>query len=277
MLAVQQKITILVRNAISRRLVRGLAADVPASCASANPAPVPAMDAMTPTARRQPHSPIAPKAGERDAFVDAARHSRMVRRLKRGLPLGAAGLVILFFGWSWATRQPLPLEVHVDDSAIADGKLVMVNPQLGGVNKDNERYTMSAARAVQEIAKGDVIHLETIEADVPVKRGNRARIIAESGIYDRGAGTMVIETPVTATTTDGTTARLGNAHVDLNSGKLVTDLPVDITMSGAHITAESMSIADNGKTIVFDRRVRLTVDPAKAKTPSGEGTSNGQN
>lgn len=232
------------------------------------------MNAMTPTVRRHDEIAMPTAGGHAAAFADAERHSRLVRRLKRGLPLAAIALILFFAAWGWVMRPPLPIAVQVDDSVLEDGKLVMVNPHLGGVNKDNERYSLTAARAIQEIARGDLIELETIAADLPVDAGNRARIVADRAVYDRGAGLMTIETPVTATTTDGTVAKLRNASVDLESGSVTTDQPVDITMRGAHITAQSMSVADHGKTIVFDRKVRLTVEPSKVRTQEGAGDRN---
>lgn len=229
---------------------------------------------MTPTARHRSGAARPPRRAE---FDDAERHSRRVLLLKWLLPASATGLFVLFVIWGRLAQPALPIAVTVDDSAIADGKLVMVNPHLGGVNKDNERYELTASRAVQDISATDIIQLETIDADIPVERGARARVVTERGVYDRAAGTMSIDTPVTATTTDGMTARLQSARIDMQAGKLDTDHPVDIKTPSAHITAQSMSVDDHGKTIVFDRRVRLTIDPSKVRTPDNEGAANAQN
>lgn len=208
-------------------------------------------------------------------FAKAARHSRRVRLLKLALPVAGVATVALFLAWSWLSRPDIPVAVSVDDAVLADGKLVMTNPKLGGVNKDNQRYAMTAARAVQDGGKADLIHLEQIEADLPLASENRAKITAEGGLYDRAASTMRIDTPLTATTTDGMVARLAGADVDLEAGSLKTDKPVDILMRGSHITAESMSIADRGRTIVFERRVRLTLEPGAVRTSDQTGADNG--
>lgn len=228
------------------------------------------MNAMTATVRREAaESP--PPSGRDRAFEAAARHSRRVRAMKTLLPAAAIGLFGTFILFSWTSHRFESPAVTIEDSAVADGKLVMANPRLGGVTKDNEPYSMTAARAVQDAGEGDVIHLESIDADLPVTPGNRARIVTDAGIYDRAAGTMKIETPITATTTDGMVAKLESAWVDMTAGSLKTERPVDITMRGAHVTAESMTVADRGQTIVFNRRVRLTIEPERVKTAGGAG------
>lgn len=211
------------------------------------------------------------------AFADAARHSRRVRALKTLLPAFAGLLVTVFALWSWAARPELPIAVAVDDAALADGRLVMTNPQLGGVNKDNQRYAMTAARAIQDTAKADLIELEEIDAMLPVTKDSRAHVVTERGLYDRAAGTMKITTPVTATTTDGMVAKLADAMIDMETGGLVTGKPVDITIRGSHITADSMSVAERGGVITFERRVRLTVKPEAVRRTGKEGETHGAN
>lgn len=217
------------------------------------------------------------QASRAAAFADAARHSRRVKALKTLLPAGAAAIAVGFVAWSLAARPELPIAVAVDAAALADGRLVMTNPRLGGVNKDNQRYAMTAARAIQEAGKGDLIELEEIDADLPASLDSRVRIIALHGVYDRAAGAMRIDTPVNAETTDGKVAKLSDAEVDMESGAMTTDKPVDIAMPGMRITADAMRIAERGGLVVFERRVRLTVEPAGVRRTDEKGDANGAN
>lgn len=207
-------------------------------------------------------------------FAQAARHSRRVRMLKTALPVAGVATIAFFLAWSWLSRPDIPVAVSVDDAALSDGKLVMTNPKLGGVNKDNQRYAMTASRAVQDADKAELIHLEQIEAELPLSGDNRAKIVADGGLYDRSSSSMRIHTPLTATTTDGMVARLADAEVNMDAGSLKTDKPVDILMRGSHITAQSMSISDRGRTIVFERRVRLTLEPGAVRTSDETGAEN---
>jgi lipopolysaccharide export system protein LptC len=48
---------------------------------------------------------------------------------------------------------------------------------------------------------------------------------------------------------------------------------VDISLEGAHITADSMSVRDKGAVLVFENRVRMQIDGGRLKrgTEGGEG------
>jgi lipopolysaccharide export system protein LptC len=72
------------------------------------------------------------------------------------------------------------------------------------------------------------------------------------------------------------TAKLNSAFIDISGGDLKTSDPVDITLHGAHITANSLTIGDRGKVLVFDEKVRLTMTPEKKKGRA-DGATNASN
>lgn len=199
-----------------------------------------------------------------DAFAAARRHSRRVQVLKAALPAGAVLVTSAFFLWSWLATPP-DTGVSVDGAAFTGGKLVMANPKLDGFSKDNQPYSMTAARAVQDIKSMGVIALEDINAKLPVTAGNIADVTADAGIYDRDNNTLAFTTPLEVTTTDGMKAVLKTAFMDLTAGSLRTADPVDIILNGSHITADSFSASDHGKVLVFEKRVRMTIQPDAVK------------
>jgi lipopolysaccharide export system protein LptC len=188
-----------------------------------------------------PHA--APASGVRgaDAFARAERHSRRVKWLKYWLPGLAVAGVAGFVAWSYIAI-PSVSGVDVQGAAISDGKLVMANPKL--------------------------------DAKVPVGPENSATIVAKSGVYDNGKNTLVIDSAMTLTTTDGMTASLQSASMDINSGTMTTTDPVEIVMNGSKITAESLNVSDNGKVLVFENRVRVDIQPKQREAgASGTGAS----
>ena len=161
--------------------------------------------------------------------------------------------------------------VAVQGAAVSDGKLVMANPKLDGFTKENLPYTMTAARAIQDLKNTSVIRLEDIDANVPVSAENTAKIVAAGGVFDNSANTLVIDTPVTVTTTDGMTANLLSARVDIASGQMSSGDPVEIIRDGSRLEADTMHVTENGKVIVFERQVRMEIDPKKARSaPQGD-------
>ncbi len=200
----------------------------------------------------------------REAFLRAQRHSRVVRVLKSTLPLIAAAMALGFLGYSYV-MTPGSVAVKADGSAISDGKLVMANPKLDGFTKDNRPYSMTAMRAIQDFQNEGVVLLEGISAKLPIDAENWATIGAESGVYDRDKNTLDIDTEITVTTADGMTAKLQSATLDIGGGGMKTEDPVDIRMDGATITSDTMAIRENGKVLVFERRVRMDIDPQRLK------------
>jgi lipopolysaccharide export system protein LptC len=198
------------------------------------------------------------------AFRRALSHSRKVRLLKFALPAGALLVVGAFVGYSYLS-VPGSVSFNVADSAYRDGKLVMANPKLGGYTKDNRPYSMTAKRALQHVDKTGIVELEGIDAKLPVSKDVFALVDAAHGVYDRDSNTLAISSPMSVKTTDGTTVEFKSAYVDIDKGDLKTKDPVDIKTAGVQIAADGMSVLENGKVLVFEKRVRMELNPERLK------------
>lgn len=219
------------------------------------------------TRRSSPFSDILPPRRDSHVFVAAARHSRVVRTLKIGIPAFAVALIAVFAGLTVFARPDLPdVAIDLTKTAVKDGKLVMATPRMNGFTKDNKPYSMEAERAVQEVGNTAEIMLEKIAAKVPFTGDEMAVIAAEAALYNNEKQTLSISKPFKVTTTDGLDAAMQSAFVDIDTGTLSTDRPVDIDYKGAHITAQSMQVLERGKVLVFENKVRLNIDPGTVKT-----------
>lgn len=231
--------------------------------------------ARTDTGRtRRPAQADAPRARRVErAFSDARRHSRRVRLLKRALPVAALLMIVAFAGRSWLwTPQALPIDLGT--LAIENGRLVMTDPRLDGLTgRDGRPYSMTATRAVQDIGMSGRIDLEGIDARLPVDKAGWMSVSAASGVFDREANRLAIDSELTMTSDDGMKAVLRSAVVDIASGSLETADPVDISLDGAHISADSMSVRDKGAVLVFENRVRMTIEGGRLR---GAGTEGGK-
>lgn len=199
-----------------------------------------------------------------EAFGRAERHSRRVRRLKVLLPALALLMTGGFIGYSYMAT-PTAVAVDAEGSAVAEGKLVMDSPKLEGFTKDGRPYSVNATRATQDFDKQDIIALDGIDAKMPVEQENWAQVKATSGVYDRAANTLDVATDIMVTTTDGMVAKLKSAFLDINNGSLKSATPVDIQSHGSRITADSMSVLENGRLVIFETRVRVNIDPVQMK------------
>lgn len=205
------------------------------------------------------------------AFGRAERHSRVVRRLKFLLPLTALTIAGVFIVYSYVL-PPEGVSVGAESAAFSEGKLVMANPKLEGFTKDNKPYSMTATRATQEFDQQGIVDLEGISARMPIEAGNWAQVEAETGIFDRTANTIQLNTNVMVTTTDGMVAKLHTAFLDIDKGTLKSDDPVDIQMKGSRITSDAMTVLENGRVVVFDRRVRMNIDAGQVKSAQQQGS-----
>lgn len=209
----------------------------------------------------------------RAAFERARRHSFRVRFLKGALPVLAVLMAVGFVGYSYMAR-PAAVAVETDGSAYSNGKLVMANPKLEGFTKDNRPYKMSASRAIQDLKSEGVVQLEGIAAKLPIDAENWAMVDAPHGVYDRDNNTLDITSEMTITTANGMVAKLQSAYLDIGQGGMKTDDPIDIQLQGAKITSDSMTILENGKVLVFEKRVRMNIDPSRLK--AGEDAGGGE-
>ncbi|MDP2120746.1 MAG: LPS export ABC transporter periplasmic protein LptC [Hoeflea sp.] len=198
----------------------------------------------------------------------AQRHSRRVRILKLLLPLSAALIMIAFVAVSWIDTLG-PEGVAVESVSLRDGKLVMQNPVMSGQGSDARPYSMRAARAIQDLTTPDVIALEEIVADLPVSNGDKATLNALSGLYNRVAQTLVFDKAFTVTSEAGMEASLQSADIDLEEGNLETSDPVSIRSPEASVVAQSMKMQDKGRVIIFQDKVRMTINPSALKPKDG--------
>lgn len=205
------------------------------------------------------------------AFARARRHSIWVRILKVLLPVAAVVLAAAFAGYTYL-MTPGNFPLKTDGAAFADGKIVMSNPKIDGFTRDNVPYSMKAARAIQDLDKQSVIELEEIDARLPVGSDQWATVDALKGTYDRDGNTLDFSGALTISTTDGLVAKMQSAFVDLGKGDLRSEQPVDITMDGAHILADTFSVMQNGKVMVFDKRVRMKIDAGRMNSAQRGGT-----
>jgi len=198
------------------------------------------------------------------AFRRALSHSRKVQFLKLALPLAALLIAGSFGAYSYLS-VPGAVSFDISESAFADGKLVMANPKLDGYTKSNRPYSMSATRALQHLDDSSIVDLEGIDAKMPVGGTNIATIGAARGIYNREQNTLDLPSPITVRTSDGMTVKLKSAHIDILKGRIKTKNPVSIDMNGMQLDADSMRVLENGQVMIFERRVKMFIQPGRFK------------
>ena len=195
-----------------------------------------------------------------DAYEAALAHSERVRKMKVLLPV-AAGLISAAFIAVAVVRAYLPDDVSIASSTIENGMIVMERPAIGGRNGDGISYSMTATRALQDIANPNMITLENVKAAVPMREDVIARVTAAGGIFDRGTDKLQMTHPFDVDLSNGVTAHFQSAFLDIHSGTMETSDRVSISSDKSSIVAQSLKITDKGRNITFTGQVLVNVDP----------------
>ncbi|WP_062014689.1 LPS export ABC transporter periplasmic protein LptC [Aureimonas sp. AU4] len=211
----------------------------------------------------------APQAGDGRAlereFGRARRHTRVVRSLRIGLPLVAVVIVLAALAVTWFARA-LPVDVAFASTSIVDGRLVMEDPRLSGVDGNDRPYFMIADRAIQALG-GSGIDLETVRASLSIDPETTAELTAAKGRFDTSNNMLRLYDQIAVDTSSGIRIRLDSADVLLNEGRLTGNGPVEISTPSQRLEAGNVSISDGGKTLSFGSRVKLTLLPQTRSNP----------
>jgi lipopolysaccharide export system protein LptC len=204
------------------------------------------------------------------------RRSRVVRIMRKALPVIAVMALLVMVGRSAMLSYLQSNSVSIAGAAIEDGRLVMQNPRMGGFNAQKRPYEMSAERAIQTIADTSFVDLENISAKLPVGNADWASVEAATGTMTKSDNTLRITSPTLVKTTDGMVARLKSAKLDMGRGDLTSDEAVEIDTDTMRVTADSMTITEGGEVMVFEKRVKVVMERQPVDTASA-GSRNANN
>ncbi len=201
-------------------------------------------------------------------FRKARRHSRRVRWLKIGLPVVASAIVLAGLVVTWLARA-VPGDLAFASTSIQDGRLVMSDPRMSGVDGRNRPYSMLAERAIQTLG-GTGVDLEGVRANLTVDDTTKAQLHAAKGRFDTRTEVLRLYDDITVETTSGIRISLRSADVSLENGSLDGKGPVEISTPNQRLEAGNVVISNRGGTVSFRDRVKLTLLPQSAQAQPSE-------
>jgi lipopolysaccharide export system protein LptC len=203
------------------------------------------------------------------ALTQARRHSRLVRRLRRVLPVLAGVLIVatLLANRQWMLAYG---PVSVDRISVENGILKMENPRLSGYSQDDRAYEVSAAEALQDISAPNLVRLHDVVARITEQDGRWTTLNARSGLFHSGDETLRLENDIRVRTDQGYEMRLETADIEFKSGNVASDRPVEIDMPEGTLRADSMQIENSGDRILFSGNVSILYRP-KVKENAVDG------
>jgi lipopolysaccharide export system protein LptC len=185
-------------------------------------------------------------------------YSRRVMLLKRVLPAGGLGLLLLVA--ACPRLEPLLNDVRFAVPLIdrRDAwELRMINPRYAGIDRLNRPYVLTAAAGRQMPDRSDLMSLDRPRGQLIVHGGAKVVLIAATGVYQSQSRLLDLFGDVTLTHENGTRFVTRAAHLDLASETAGGRDPVAGHGPSGDITAQGFQILDKGDTIVFTGRAHL--------------------
>jgi lipopolysaccharide export system protein LptC len=200
-------------------------------------------------------------------FRHAARHSRVVRFLRFAIPAGIAAIVAIILVATFYNPFRLIAAFPIDPGKISlsGTKIVMELPRLNGFTTDSRPYELTARAAAQDLTKPEVLELKDISAVVELKDGQRVTIKSVNGVYDTKGEMLRLNDHITLNSTSGYEGRLSEATVNVTSGNIVSESPVELKLPNGLLNANRLEVVNNGALILFGGGVEMTLTPDQVR------------
>jgi lipopolysaccharide export system protein LptC len=207
------------------------------------------------------------------AFRTAARHSRLVRFLRLAVPVSVVVVVAAVSVsslFSPALLLPkLPAHGSLASVGISGSTIIMQLPRLEGFTRDARPYQMTAKTAAQDLLKPDNVEMNEIHTKMEMGDKAVVEMSAARGLYHSKADQLILRDNIVVTSTSGYEGHLTEAVVDMKSGHIVSDKPVEVKLLNGLLNANRLEI--EGEVIRFDGGVTLDMD-GRSFNLSGERT-----
>ena len=226
-----------------------------------------------PTATKA-HGFTAAERSTDEVFRRARRHSRRVRLLRILIPvllllaIAVAVLAVLFNPLRFLTELP----INIAGLSITSARMTMTEPQLAGYTRDKRRYELTANSAVQDFANADIVNLDEPRASIEMSDRSTIKMQAASGMFDRKEGVLTLRRDIMLTSSAGYEIRLQEAIVDVRTGNIVSNQPVELGSQHGTLRGNRLEVMKSGEIIRLDGDVILNFTPP----PEDPGEKNTQ-
>ena len=198
------------------------------------------------------------------------RRSRLIRFMRRALPVGIALVSLSLVGWVGLKS----ILANLPDLATNGGAVRMTNPRFYGQDDKGRSYVVGGKEAVRDNAGSGHVILTTPVLRLSTGADKTMDISAQTGIFDLGSKLAVLNNRVhmfdsgSGWTFDTTQAEINSKTGDVTGSKPVVGSGPMGTTSGS-----SYAILDHGAQVVFTGNVHSHI--VQTAGPSGAGARKG--
>lgn len=192
-------------------------------------------------------------------FAVAARHSRLVRFLRRAIPLmimvTSVGLIAISIFNPFRLLAKLP--VDIGNVVVSGTSLTMESPHMAGFTPDRRRYELWASTARQNIADPSNVELQTLKAQVEMEDKSIVTMNAKQGVFNNKTQILNLQESIHLKSSTGYEAQLTEATIDMNNGSVVSEKPVAVKLLNGDLRSQRLEITGNGALVTFEGNVSM--------------------
>ncbi|HVM83276.1 MAG TPA: LPS export ABC transporter periplasmic protein LptC [Candidatus Binatia bacterium] len=145
---------------------------------------------------------------------------------------------------------------------------------LGDDASDKQKkFSAEQAPAATQPKQPNVINLEKPIADMTMADGAWVAVTADSGVYDRDAGTVDLSGNVNLFHDTGLSFETDAARVDFKNESASGNQPVEGGRPDGELAAEGFEVRNGGRTVLFTGRAYLKLYPSTSGGATTKSTS----
>jgi lipopolysaccharide export system protein LptC len=195
-------------------------------------------------------------------FAAAARHSRLVRILRKAVPAAIIVSMLVIVGISVFNpfRMLTNLPIDVGNVVVSGTKITMQSPHMAGFTPDRRPYEVNARTAMQDVTNPNFIELDLLKGKMEMEDKSIVVMNAKRGYFKNREQLLDLYDDVLLKSTTYE-ARLLEATVDMGKGSVVSDKPVNVRMADGTLDAQKLEITGKGELMVFYGGVTMHLNP----------------
>lgn len=212
-----------------------------------------------------------PNNDEQDWFIPAERnlsaprlqrYSRFVNGMKIGLPLLAAGIVLVLMIWPNTLPQPgPPRKATAMDSS-------MQAPVYESRDEKGQPYKVEADIAKQNPAQEGLTDLANPRGTIALEGGSTIEGNAEGAQFDQKQGKLSINGNLTLKHSSGAVFETQKAEVDMNTKSASGTAPVKVTGDFGTVDAQGFELQKEGKVVIFTGHAHARLKLGSGSNPA---------
>lgn len=189
------------------------------------------------------------------------KYSAFIRSMRIVLPLLALCIIAVLFSWNALTPDKITPAQPDKSAARTAGKNELINPKFESLDDKNQPYTITAAKALQNI-NDELVLLTDPFADIVLNSGNWLAIRSKQGAFRQQSELLLLKDEVELFHDGGYRVKTQELNVDMKAGIATTDLKIaghgpmgTLNASGmrANTEEETLIFIGPAKIVIYDR------------------------